>query len=86
MALFWKQEEMTAMQEHRGPYEEIKRLVGKLTPEERSRLISEILGDSSNRAVARSGENDLVSLKAMWRKYSRPMGSWNRDDIHDRGL
>ena len=74
------------MQEHRDTYEEIKKLVGKLTPEDRFRLIAEILGDGSNRAVARPGEEELDSLKAMWRKYSRPIGSWNRDDTHDRGL
>ncbi len=74
------------MKEHRDTYEEIIKLASKLTTDERYRLIAEILVDGSTRTVAQSGEEELDSLKAMWRKYSRPIGSWNRDEIHDRGL
>ncbi len=74
------------MEENRDTYEEIKKLASRLTPDERYRLIAEILVDSSERTVDKSVEEEMDSLKAMWRKYSRPIGSWYRDDIHDRGM
>jgi nucleoside-triphosphatase THEP1 len=72
------------MQEHHDALAEIKKLVATLTTEERNKLINEILGDSQNNIVVQSSNKDLKLLKSLWKKHSRPIGSWNRDEIHER--
>ena len=75
------------MDEPQALGEEIKRLFARLPEGDRLALLEEMRrkAEGEKRPFDEASGDGRDSLEKMWRKLSRPIGKWSREDLHVRG-